>query len=142
MTNEILVIVDAVSRENPIALYALFSYLVPILIVLLFPLSILVVSAIEKYSVVVMDLLCLSGIIGFCLTLQIMFIGAETESELADLFLALQGQIAFVLALGTAFSFHSSFRITFERNSLFVAIAVATVYWLNSDFLLFSGKSS
>jgi len=127
---------EAVSVENPLAIYTLFSYAVPIIIVLLYPILTMAISTIEKYSAIVMDLLCLSGILGFCLTLQIMFSGAESESELAEVILRVQGQTAFVLALGISFSFHSSFTVTFLRNSLFIAVAVAAFYWLNSEFLL------
>lgn len=127
---------DAISRGNPFASYTLLAYAVPILIIVLYPVCILIVSAVEKYSVIVMDLLCISGIIGFCLTLQIIFSGVGTESELDGLFLELQGQIAFVLTLGTAFSFHSSFRFTLERNILFIAISIAVLYRLNPEFLI------
>jgi len=124
---------DALRRENPFAAYTLFSYAAPTLIVFLYPMLILVISTIEKYSAIVMDLLCMTGILGFCVTLQIMFSGAETETELSRLFLNLQGQVIFVLTLGTSFSFHSNFRVTFGRNSIFIALAAAALYWLNPE---------
>lgn len=123
------------SRENPNAVYVLFAYSIPISLVVLYPVLTTIFSQIEKYSVQLLDLLCFSGIIGFVLTLLLIFEGASTGEELQNLFLPLQGQVAFVLAITSAFSFHRNYYITLARNFLFAFLAGLFLFAINEQFL-------
>lgn len=94
----------------------------------------LLVSSFEKYSIYIMDILCLTGLIGFCFTLQLIFLGTFSEQDLEETYLLLQAQIAFVLVLGTAFGFHTSFRRVLARNFLFTCIVAVYIYYINAQF--------
>tara|TARA_B110000858_G_scaffold197565_1_gene259671 strand:- start:4085 stop:5494 length:1410 start_codon:yes stop_codon:yes gene_type:complete len=124
------------SRENPNAVYVLFSYSIPISIAVLYPFLTTIFSQIEKYSVQFLDLLCFSGIIGFTITLFLIFEGASTEEESQNLFLPLQGQVAFVLAITSAFSFHRNYYVTLARNFVFAFLAGIFLFMINEQFFV------
>jgi hypothetical protein len=132
----ILTYINAVERGNPNATYTLFSYSFSIAIIALYPILTLLFSQLEKYSVQFLDLLCFSGIFGFCLALSNVFEGSKTADELSSLFLFLQGQSAFCLAIGAAFAFHRSFYFTLLRNLIFTGLAAAFMYSINLEFFL------
>lgn len=136
LVSTLLNYIDAIFRENPLAPYTLLTYAVPIFVIVIYPISILVVSTLEKYSPLVLDFLCLSGLLGFCLTLVIVFSGAENPDELEDIYLQLSGQINFVLLLSTAFSYHASFWVTLFRNILFGVIVGIVLRIINPEFLI------
>lgn len=136
LVSTLLNYIDAILRENPLAPYTLLTYAVPIFVIVIYPISILVVSTLEKYSPLVLDFLCLSGLLGFCLTLVIVFSGAENPDELEDIYLQLSGQINFVLLLSTAFSYHASFWVTLFRNILFGVIVGIVLRIINPEFLI------
>jgi hypothetical protein len=125
---------DQNNKNNPYAVYSFLAYIIPILVVLLYPLATLLVSSIERYGALVIDFLCIAGMLGFCFALRIIFIGAQSEAEQQDNFQLLQAQIAFTLALGTAFAFHSAFWITLLRNILFTSVIAITTYFISTEF--------
>lgn len=122
-------------QGNPYAVYTLFAYAAALGIVVLYPITGFIFSGIEKFSYVAIDLLCLTGMLGFCLAVHFILLGAESSEQLASNFQLLQGQIAFVLALGTAFAFHANFFTTIIRNIAFVSIVSYAIYLINADFL-------
>ncbi len=130
----IITYMDAIGRGNPNAVNTIFSYSFSVAIVVLYPVLSLVFSQIEKYSVQFIDLLCFSGIIGFSLVVLNVFDGAETAEELPSLYLVLQAQIAFVLALALAFSFHNNIYITLLRNIIFTGLAAALMFAIDREF--------
>lgn len=119
---------DAVSRENPLAIYTLFPYAFPVLLVALFPFATLIISTLSKQSPKALDLLCGSSLMGFCATLGFVFRGTSTQEELTSLMAQLLVQINFVLFLSTAFSFHAEYRVTLVRNIVFTAITALGLY--------------
>jgi len=125
---------DSLSRENPNAVYVLFTYSISILIVFLYPFLTTIFSQIEKYSVQFLDFLCFSGIIGFTITLFLVFEGATTEEESQPIFLRLQGQVALVLALASAFAFHKNYYVTLTRNIVFAFLAGSLLFVINEQF--------
>lgn len=128
--------VDAIGRANPFAALTLFAYALPIGIIIFYPLVDLLVSNLNKAGPLVMDLLCISGLVGFCFTLFVLLRGAATESDLNDLYLNLQGQSSFVLAIASAFGYHTSYLKTFFRNTVFMLATVLMLYWLSLEFLV------
>lgn len=132
--SSILNFLDALDRENPYSIYIFLAYAAPILILALYPAITLVFSAIEKYSPIVLDFLCISSLLGFCLTLRFNFLGARTPEEMQSLSILLMGQINFVLLLGTAFSYHATYWITLARNIIFTIIVSAVLYFIGIDF--------
>lgn len=128
--------VDAVDRNNPNAIFTLFTYFIPIGIVVLYPLLSFLFSKFDRVAPAIMDLLCVSGLFGFSITLYIIFRGATSDSDLNNLYLNLQGQTAVVLAISSAFGYHTNYAKTFLRNSIFAISAVVMLYWLSIEFLI------
>ena len=131
----VLTYFDLEGREHPYAILTLFAYALPILLISLYPLITLLFSTLTKLSPLILDFLCAAGLIGFCLTLYVIFIGLEGEAELRDLFQSLQSQISFVLALGTAFAFHVNFLFTLMRNATYAIVFSTGLYFINEEFL-------
>lgn len=121
-------------ESNPFAIYTVLPYSAVFAIVLLYPIGTFIISSLEKFSYIAIDALCLAGMLGFCLTVHLIFLGAETREQLLDNFQLLQGQIAFVLALGTAFAFHSEFWISIARNVFFSVLVAGAIYLINQEF--------
>lgn len=124
------------SSDNPYAFHTLFTYLVPILLIFLFPVSSLLFSTIDKYSRSVLDLVCLTALFGFCLTLKYVFEPDLTQEGQSTIFLALSGQINFTLLMATAFSYHTTFKVTFIRNIFYTFICAMLIYLINRQYLL------
>ncbi len=122
--------------SNPDAIYTLFTYTVPILLFLLFPFITLIYAKFEKYSRVVLDVICLSIILGFCLALKYVFNEELSLLEQSSVYLELSGQINFVILMTTAFSYHTSFRITLIRNTIFTLTCAALIFMINPEYLL------
>lgn len=139
--SSVITFIDAKASLNPYANLTLLAYSPPILIVLLFPVIRYVFSPIERHSPIIMDLLCLTGILGFCITLGLIFDGASSVEELNRLYLNLQGQIAFVLGLGTTFAFHTNYAITFLRNFGYLLSTIFLLFMVNVDFLILNRLS-
>lgn len=82
-----------------------------------------------------LDLLCVSGLLSYCLTINVIFAGAETSAELQSLYLPLTGQTNIVLLFSTTFSYHATYLYTFIRNLLFTLIFGLALYSINDEFL-------
>lgn len=124
----------SVLRDNSLAFYTLFSYSASIGIILLYPMISLLSSSITKYSPNIMDFLCVAGLLGFCLNVYLILNGANSVAQLEEVSLVLQGQITFVLALSSAFAFHTSFYLTVARNLVFAFLAYFSLQYINQDF--------
>ncbi|MBT3531251.1 MAG: hypothetical protein HOF74_08625 [Gammaproteobacteria bacterium] len=120
--------------ENPYAVYTLFTYVIPILIVVLYPICSMMLSSLEKFSPLVLDLLCLSSLFGYVLTLQLVFAGANSTEDLQSLYMTLIGQTNFVLLLSIAISYHVSFVATLGRNIVYTFFLMASLYYVNEEF--------
>jgi len=121
--------------DSPYAINTLFTYAVPVLLLLLFPIISLVYSKFEKFSPAIVDIICLSTILGFCLTLKYVFAQDLTLLEQSRLYMELSGQINFTILMTTAFSYHTSFRLTFIRNSAFTMVCALFLFTINPEFL-------
>lgn len=133
IASSVVTFLDAVSRGNPYAGFTLVAYAIPVLLVVLYPIATLAVSSLEKWSPFVLDAICLSGLLGYCVTLGLIFKGAATAEELQELYLP-ASQVNFVLMLSSAFSFHPNYLITFFRNIGFTLFTVAGLYYVNPEF--------
>ncbi len=121
---------------HPLATNTLFTYAPSILIILLFPAATLMVSTLEKFSPQFVDVASFGVLFGFCMTIRYVY-AAEADPILqAQLSRDLSGQLNFVLLMGTAFSFHASFRATIIRNLLFTALVVAMLFLINPLYLI------
>ncbi|MEQ8632977.1 MAG: hypothetical protein RL839_15975 [Gammaproteobacteria bacterium] len=127
---------QSVALNNPYAPIALVAYAPPILVILTYPLATLLYSPIEKYGAIVVDVLALLGMLGFCIALWASLAGSATEIELVNNYQYLQGQVAFVVTLGTAFAFHSSFFNTLVRNIVFTIVVTSLIYLISYEFFL------
>lgn len=96
----------------------------------------LMMSGIEKYSAIVLDVICFTSLMGFFLALLIVFGGVESEEDLESIYLQLSGQINFVLLLSTAFSYHAHYWVTVLRNLLFGTVVAAALFYIDPDFLI------
>lgn len=124
----------SVLRENPLAMYTIFSYSAAFGVIFLYPIVSLLFSSITKYSPSIMDFLCVAGLLGFCLNVYLILNGANSVEQLEEVSLVLQGQITFVLALSSAFAFHTSFYITVVRNLFFALLAYSSLLYISEDF--------
>lgn len=136
MVSSVLTYLEVQGRNNPFAIYTLFPYSFSIAIVVFYPVLTTAFSQLEKYSAQFLDLLCLSGIFGFALTLFIVFSADSTVENTQNLFLILQGQVAFVLAIASAFAFHLNYYVTLMRNLVFAFLAVGLLYSINEEFFI------
>lgn len=133
--SSILTYLNLSSNDNELAFNTLFTYAPPILLIFLFPISSLLVSGIGKHSRTVLDLICITTIFGFCATLKYVFQPSDTLQTQSLLFLELSGQINFSLLMVTAFSYHTSYKVTFIRNVFFTVIFIALIYVINSQYI-------
>lgn len=133
--SSLLTYLNLSSSGNPYAFNTLFTYAIPILLFFLFPISSLLISSLEKHSRTVLDLICITTIFGFCMTLKYVFEPHDSLASQTELFLALSGQINFSLLMVTAFSYHTSYRVTFLRNGLFTIAFTALIYFVNQEYL-------
>lgn len=136
IASSIVTFIDAsTNRSNPYAIYTLFTYAIPIGLIALYPLATLVYSTLEKYSPLYLDLIFLTSLMGYCITLYLIFLPAETVEELRSNYQPLYGQVNFLLLLCTTFSYHSNYTYTVIRNLLFTLFLVVGMYVVNADFL-------
>lgn len=136
VVSSVVTYLDATGRDNPYANLTLFAYALPVFIILFYPVLLLLISGYLKLAPLTMDLLCISGLAGFYFTLYVIFRGAETDSDINNLYLNLQGQSAFVLAISSSFGYHSNYLKTFFRNTIFMLTSVLMLYWLSMEFLI------
>ncbi len=133
--SSVLTYLNLSSSGNPFAFQTLFTYAAPILLIFLFPICTLLFSSLDKHARTVLDLICITTIIGFGMTLHYVFAPALSLDAQTLLFLALSGQINFSLLMVTAFSYHTLFRVTFARNVVFTLIFTLMIYFVNVDYL-------
>lgn len=133
--SSLLTYLNLSASGNPYAFNTLFTYAAPILLIFLFPIATLLFAGVDKHSRTVLDLVCLTTLFGFCLTLKYVFEPQYSLASQSELFLALSGQINFSLLMVTAFSFHTSYRVTFLRNVLFATVFIALIYLVNPEYL-------
>ncbi len=74
--------------------------------------------------------------LGFCFTLHLIFLGTESSQDLEETSLLLQAQIAFVLVLSTAFSYHATYWVTIARNTAYALIASFAIYIISPPFFI------
>lgn len=135
-TSSALTYLTRSAADNPFASLSLFAYAVPILLIFLFPLASLLFSVLEKYSRIVLDLVCFTSLLGFCITLFYVFESARIQGGGEEMFFGPAGQINFVLLMTTAFSYHTLYRVTLIRNILFTAAMVLCIFFIDADYLL------
>lgn len=127
---------DAIEEKNPFAVYILFSYTVPILIVLLFPILTILNSTLEKYSPTVLDAVCVSGLLSYCLTIHFVLTGTDPDSDVQSVYLKMSGQVNMILLLAITFSYHVSFVFTVVRNAVFAIAFGVLLYYVDSEFFI------
>jgi len=120
---------------NPYAMDSLFTYAIPIALIFFYPWISLLFSSLERHSRSVLDVFLLSILFGFCLSLYYVFLPEVSQNEQSGIYLALSGQINFVILMTTAFSYHTSFGITLARNTLFAFLTASLIYLINSEYL-------
>ncbi len=133
--SSVLTYLNLSASGNPYAFNTLFTYAAPILLIFLFPVSSLLVSSLDKHARTVLDLICITTIFGFCMTLKYVFEPHHELDSQSAIFLALSGQINFSLLMVTAFSYHTSFRVTFTRNVIFTVVFTTLIYFVNRVYL-------
>lgn len=126
--------IAAIEDKNPFAVYILFSYTVPILIVLLFPILTILNSTLEKYSPTVLDTVCVSGLLSYCLTIHFVLTGTDPDSDVQSVYLKVSGQVNMILLLAITFSYHVSFVFTVIRNAVFAIAFGVLLYYVDSQF--------
>ena len=134
--SSLLTYLNLSASGNPYAFNTLFTYAAPILLIFLFPISSLLFSSVDKHSRTILDLVCLTTLFGFCMTLKYVFEPQDSLATQSELFLALSGQINFSLLMVTAFSYHTSYRVTFARNIIFTIVFTALIYLVNQEYLV------
>ena len=134
--SSLITFLDQNSKSNPLAVYTIFTYAIPISIVLLYPFATLISSSLTKFSYYIIDALCVTAMLGFCIAVHLILNGPADAPSHSQNLLLLQGQIAFVLALGTAFSFHTKFWITIFRNALFCGVVAVSIYLISEEYFL------
>ena len=134
--SSIITYLNAVSLENPYSAYTLFTYSVPILLIVLYPAARMMVSSLEKYSPIILDIICLSVLGGYCLALEFIFSGANSAEELNRLYLQLIGQTNFVLLFSIAFSYHVNYWVTIIRNVIYSVLLAVVLFLVNSDYFI------
>jgi class 3 adenylate cyclase len=134
IASSVLTFLDAIGRGNPNAGLLLIAYVVPVLIVVTYPVATLVFSSLEKWSPFILDAICLFGLVGFCVSVRLIFEAATTPEEFGNISSPLGGQVNFVLMLSTAFSFHPNYSLTFVRNVIFAIVTTVGIYFANAEF--------
>jgi len=124
------------NQDNPYVDYTLFAYIVPILIAILYQPVSLLASSINRHSPAILDLLIISGLAGFLTTLWILLGSIDLSGEVQSVYIALLGQINFVLLFTTAFSYHISYSFTFVRNVFFTLLTAASLAVINFEFII------
>lgn len=130
---------DAVAKENEYSIFMLFTYAIPISVLIFYPAVSLLFTGLNKRSALVVDFLTFSSLMGFCGVLYIYLLGATTVTELRDLSNQVFGQTNFILMLATAFSYKSVYWYTFLRNVVFALVLAFATYTIgiNIDPLFF-----
>ena len=70
------------------------------------------------------------------MTLWVLLGNIDLSAENQSVYIALLGQINFVLLLTTAFSYHISYSFTFVRNVVFTILTAASLVVINFEFIV------
>ena len=132
--SSLLTFLHPANAENPYVTYTLFTYLVPILIVVSYPIFGFIISGIEKHSPLILDAMLTSGLLGFLLTLNFVWSGAKYSEYSDGVYTALSAQINFALLLATAFSFHAAYWVTITRNLVFALFSAIILRVIDAEF--------
>ncbi len=127
------------ARENPYAIYLLFTYSVPVLLIFLYPVYSLLISSIEKFSPIIIDLFIFTGILSYCVTIYFVFEGARSDAESESLYLPLAGQVNFLLGMYSTFSYHTSYITTLLRNAAMTLVLTIALYYIDTQFFFLNG---
>lgn len=128
--------VEASADGNSFAVYILFSYSLPIIIILLYPILSLFFSTLERFSPTILDMICILGLLSYCATIHFVLLGASSIEHMQSLYLQLSGQVNMILLLSITFSYHASYILTVVRNSFFAAALGLLLYYVDSDFFI------
>jgi class 3 adenylate cyclase len=122
-------------ESNPFAIYTLLAYIVPAVTIFGYPWLTLVFSGFDKYSRQMLDFFLVSILLGFCFTLYLIFLPEQSSAEKSAVYLALTGQINFVILMTTAFSYYTNFNATLMRNSVFAMVAALLIFLIDPQYL-------
>ena len=128
----------AVQTNNPIASLTLFAYLLPVVIVVFFPVAISFYSAIEKYSPVIVDTVSVTSLLSFGFLGYVLFDNVDTQVEREVLSNRLAGQVNFMLLIVIALSYHATYQITIIRNLLLTLAFSSLIYWVDEALFALS----
>ena len=128
----------AVQTNNPIASLTLFAYLLPVMIVVFFPVAISFYSAIEKYSPVIVDTVSVTSLLSFEFLGYVLFDNVDTQVQREVLSNRLAGQVNFMLLIVIALSYHATYQITIIRNLLLTLAFSALIYWVDEALFALS----
>lgn len=128
----------AVQTNNPIASLTLFAYLLPVMLVVFFPVAISFYSAIEKYSPVIVDTVSVTSLLSFGFLGYVLFDNVDTQVEREVLSNRLAGQVNFMLLIVIALSYHATYQITIIRNLLLTLAFSALIYWVDEALFALS----
>lgn len=134
--SSVLTYITRSAADSPFSIASLFAYAVPILLIFLFPMASLLFSTLEKYSRLVLDLVCFTSLLGFCITLLCIYRSVTVPGEEDEIFFGPAGQINFVLLMTTAFSYHTRYFVTLLRNILFTCVMVLCLFLIDEEYLL------
>ncbi len=126
---------NALIDSNPNATKLLFSYSLPILLIIVFPVATYIHSTLDKYSPRVLDALCLLGLLSYALTIYLVVSGSDPEILEPNVYLKLSGQVNMILLLSITFSYSVSYKLTVLRNIVFAALFAFSLYLADPLFL-------
>lgn len=114
----------------------LLAYIPALTVLFGYPLASLLFSRLAYYSREIVDLVLLLVLLGFVVTLALVFEAGSNAGGEWGIFMALSGQINFTLMLCTAMSFHSRFVTTCRRNIMFTALMALLLLIVNPEYLM------
>ena len=138
LVSTVLTFREAESTGNPQASLTLLAYVMPLSIVMLYPIAINLVSTLERYSALILDLLCVTSVMGFAFTVYVLLDFSEAEATQQVLSTQLSGQVSFILLLVTAFSYHASYQATLLKNLTVTFIFGVLLALIGRDFFAVS----
>lgn len=138
LVSTVLTFREAESTGNPQASLTLLAYVMPLSIVMLYPIAINLVSTLERYSALILDLLCVTSVMGFAFTVYVLLDFSEADATQQVLSIQLSGQVSFILLLVTAFSYHASYQATLLKNLTVTFIFGVLLALIGRDFFAVS----
>lgn len=138
LVSSVLTYRAALALDNPLALLTLASYLLPLSIVLVYPLAVNLFSKLEKYSALILDAICATSMMGFAVAVTILLEYVSDQELRQVLSLQMSGQVSFILLLVTAFSYHASYQATLIRNIGITLLFAAMLGVIGREFFTLS----